>query len=130
MMAPDSNPFVGLDMASEADRMAATNPAAWMYERLALSIRDFEARLDAEHEIGARLAASAPGETVHIEDMGYWGPDLIIIHGHTEDGQPFRMMQHISQVNVVLVAVKKLKEKPNRIGFVLLEKVKEGKATS
>ena len=52
----------------------AGNPARWMFERLATYIKQFESRLDEEHEIGARLVSFGANLTFHIEDMGYFGP--------------------------------------------------------
>lgn len=43
------------------------NPAAWTYERLGNYIRDFEADLDNEHEIGARLVSFGQSVVFHIE---------------------------------------------------------------
>ncbi|STQ91757.1 DUF6173 family protein [Iodobacter fluviatilis] len=62
------------------------NPAKWMYERLAKYIKDFEEKLDQDHEIGARLVSFGTTVTFHIEDMGYYGPDIICFHGKNEQG--------------------------------------------
>ena len=97
----------------------ADNPARWMFERLAAYIRQFEARLDEQHEVGARLVSFGPHLTFHIEDMGYYGPDMIVFYGKNEKGEPVQLIQHTSQLNVLLVAVRKLDEHPRRIGFLL-----------
>ncbi len=127
MIAPD-NPFLGFDMPAPPDKDIAVNPAAWMYERLARSISDFESRLDGDHEIGIRLGGAAPSDIFRIEDIGFWGPDLLIFHGRTGNDEPFRSMQHISQLNIQLVGVKKAADTPNRIGFVLLDKIDKDKS--
>ncbi len=61
-------------------------------------------------------------EIIHIDDVGYWGPDIIRFYGNTSDGHPVELMQHISQLNVLLMAVKPVAE-PRRIGFVLQKKL-------
>lgn len=123
MSAPE-NPFLGFDMPATPDgNIAAVNPAAWMYERLARAISDFESRLDDDHEIGIRLGGAAPADIFRVEDIGFWGPDLLIFHGRTGNDEPFRSMQHISQLNIQLVGVKKTAEEPRRIGFVLIDKI-------
>ncbi|MBB3356037.1 hypothetical protein FHT70_006010 [Rhizobium sp. BK049] len=99
------------------------NPASWMYERVVRSIIDFEEKLDPALEIGARLVSFASSEIIHIDDVGYWGPDIIKFYGKNADGNPVELMQHMSQLSVLLVAVKPLAE-PRRIGFVLKEKLK------
>lgn len=96
----------------------AVNPAKWMYERLVRSVIAFEKKLDATREIGARLIQFAPGETIAIDDIGFWGPDLITFFGRNADGHPVELMQHISQVNMLLVALP-VTGKPKRIGFLL-----------
>ncbi|MGH8612145.1 MAG: DUF6173 family protein [Gammaproteobacteria bacterium] len=94
------------------------NPAKWAYERLGEYIKDFEDGLDEEHEIGARLVAFGPSVVFHIQELGYYGPDIVSFDGVNEKGERVQLVQHISQLNVLLVAVKKLGQKPKRIGFV------------
>ena len=100
------------------------NPAEWMFERLAKSIIDFESKLDETKEIGARLVNFSARETISIDDLGYWGPDLIIFYGKNADGAKVELLQHVSQTNVLLVALPSENEKPRRIGFILEEKLK------
>lgn len=100
------------------------NPAEWMHERIVRSIVDFEKQLDQDHEIGARLVNFGSNTTFHIEDVGYWGPDIIIFYGKSQDGN-VELLQHMSQLSVLLVALKKVHEEPNRIGFKLMEKVEK-----
>jgi hypothetical protein len=92
------------------------NPAKWTHERLVKSIISFEEKLDAEHEVGLRLV-SFGSEIIHLDDVGYWGPDLVIFYGVNVDQQSVELIQHVSQTSVLLVAVKKEKEKARRIGF-------------
>ena len=98
------------------------NPAKWMFDRLAAYIKQFESRLDDEHEIGARLVSFGHNLTFHIEDMGYYGPDMIVFYGKAENGEPVQLIQHTSQLSVLLMAVRKQAERPRRIGFILDEK--------
>ena len=69
------------------------------------------------------LPGAAPADIFRVEDIGFWGPDLLIFHGRTGNDEPFRSMQHISQLNIQLVGVKKTAEEPRRIGFVLIDKI-------
>jgi len=98
------------------------NAARWMFERLATYIKQFESALDDEHEIGARLVSFGPNLTFHIEDMGYYGPDMIVFYGKNDNGEPVQLIQHTSQLSVLLVAVRKQAERPRRIGFILDDK--------
>lgn len=97
------------------------NPARWMFERLASYIKQFESRLDDEHEVGARLVSFGANLTFHIEDMGYFGPDMVVFYGRNDKGEPVQLVQHTSQLSVLLVAVRKQQERPRRIGFILEE---------
>jgi hypothetical protein len=98
------------------------NPARWMFDRLATYIKQFEGRLDEEHEVGARLVSFGASLTFHIEDMGYFGPDMIAFYGRNDAGEPVQLIHHTSQLNVLLVAVRKQDARPRRIGFILDDK--------
>ena len=101
------------------------NQAKWMHERVVRSINSFEEQLDQEHEVGARLVSFGSEMTFHIGDVGYWGPDIIIFYGKRQDGNSVELLQHISQLSVLLVALKKVHEEPRRIGFNLLKSVEK-----
>jgi hypothetical protein len=100
------------------------NPAAWMHERIARQIIDFEKNLDPDHELGGRFVEGPSNDSLHIENVANWGPDMIIFMGQFPDGRKFELIQHYSQVSVLLVAVKKMNRKPRRIGFELMKTVK------
>lgn len=103
------------------------SPAQWMWARLAQSIAAFEKKLDADHEVGFRLVSFSEGQVFHAEDIGFWNPDLLLFFGHNEAGAPMQLIQHVSQVSVLLVAAKKpTAEPPRRIGFDIMRKVEEG----
>jgi hypothetical protein len=101
----------------------AVNQAKWMHERLVRSIVQFESGLDDQHEIGARLVSFSEREPIHIEDVGFWGPDLIIFDGRNLDGHPVQLLQHVTQISVLLVAVPKAAQEARRIGFELQKKL-------
>lgn len=98
-------------------------PAQWAYERIARQINDFEANLSDEEEIGLRLVATPDTSVMHIVDVGYWGPDMLIYYGENEHGKPMQLLQHYTQMSILLTAVPKVDEKPRRIGFHLVEKI-------
>ena len=104
-----------------------TNPAEWMFDRLIRLISDFEKGLSDQEEIGGRLTG-APGEgSFQIDDIGFWGPDLIMFYGKNKDGRPIRLIQHYNQLSVLLTSVPKEKkqEAPRRIGFAIQRRVEE-----
>lgn len=99
------------------------NPAKWMYERLAKQIIEFEAQLSIDEELGGRFVTAPKEGVIHIEDISYWNPDMIIFHGRDADGRRVQLLQHYSQASVLLCAVPKEKDEPRRIGFILEEKL-------
>src|SRR5215468_7728697 len=102
--------------------VVSDSPAQWAFKRIALQIRDFEAKLSEEEEIGLPLVAAKTG-VMHIEDIGYWGPDMLIYHGKNDHRKPMRLLQHYTQMSILLTAVPKIQARPNRIGFHLTGKI-------
>ena len=95
------------------------NKAEWMHERVIKSIIEFEEKLDPSQELSARLVNFSAEETISIEDVGYWGPDIIKFYGRNSKGDPVELIQHMSQLSVLLVAVQVEKGSAKRIGFTL-----------
>lgn len=104
------------------------SPAEWMYQRLAQAIAAFEKNLDDQHEVAFALVSNGAGQMLHADNLGFWAPDLLLFYGRNEQGLPLQLIQHVSQVNVLLAAAKKqTEEEPRRIGFDILQQV-EGAA--
>ncbi len=103
------------------DIQAPTNQnlASEFYERLVKMINDFDEKLDEHHQVGMRLVSFGQNIQFHVEDLGYYNPSLIIFYGRTEDGQALQLIQHVSQISFLLMAVRRLnpKEPKKRIGF-------------
>lgn len=103
------------------------SPAEWAYERLVLYIQNFEEQLDNEQEVAMGFAGSNSGE-LRIEGMGYFDPDIITFYGSDAAGAKTQLIQHVSQLNVMLRALPKEPEheEPQRIGFRLVADLEEG----
>lgn len=99
---------------------AVKTPAERAYDRLILYIRAFEQQLDARQEIAMGFAGNDAG-IVRIEGLGYFEPDLVTFYGRDEDGLRTQLVQHVSQLNVILRAVPVSTDAPapRRIGFSL-----------
>ncbi|MFU8822635.1 DUF6173 family protein [Yoonia sp.] len=95
-------------------------PAQWAYERVIMYIQHFEDQLDNDHEVGIGLAGSNTG-VIRIEGLGYFEPDIITFYGTNDDGAKTQLVQHVSQLNVTLIASPKQVDQPQptRIGFQL-----------
>lgn len=103
------------------ERSAQTkSPAEWAYERLILYIDNFERQLDRKHEVAMGFTGTDAG-ILRIEGLGFFDPDIITFYGLDEDGARTQLVQHVSQLNVMLRAVPLLREaeEPRRIGFNL-----------
>lgn len=98
--------------------------AEWAYERIVLYIKRFEEQLDNDHEVGMGFVGSDVG-SLRIQGMGYFPPDMITFYGASDDGSKMQMIQHVHQLNVLLVSQPKIdrEQAPNRIGFRLAEKL-------
>jgi hypothetical protein len=99
------------------------NAASEFHYRLITWINDFHRDLDDEHEAGAQLVNFGQSITFHIENIGYWDPSLISFIGKNENGETIKLVQHVSQISILLVGLKRNSlEKPKRpIGFATWE---------
>ena len=100
------------------------SPAEWAYERVILYIKKFEEQLDADHEVGMGFAGSDQG-ALHIMGVGFFEPDIITFYGVDPAGARTQLVQHVSQLNVMLKAAPKQKETATRIGFKLVEELEK-----
>lgn len=101
------------------------NPASWMHQRIVNQIMEFEKNLGDQHELGGRFVEGPGSEPLHITNVASWGPDMILFMGQYPDGRRYELIQHYSQVSVLLVAVPKMDEEPRRIGFELMKNFKD-----
>ncbi|MEL6566271.1 MAG: DUF6173 family protein [Pseudomonadota bacterium] len=102
------------------------SPAQWAYERIILYIKNFEESLDNEHEVAMGFTGGDAG-ILRIEGMGFFDPDIITFYGSDPTGSKTQLVQHVSQLNVMLRALPKSVEKaePTRIGFRLIKDLEE-----
>ena len=92
---------------TETEDPEAPYMASDMYQRIVALINNFESELPDTMQAGGRLV-SAGDITFSIQDIGYWDPNMI------------ELVQHLSQLNLLLVAVPRQDDiqKPRRvIGF-------------
>lgn len=105
--------------AQPVDKKSA---AEWAYDRLIIYIQNFEEQLDGDHEIAMGFAGGEAG-VLRIEGMGFFDPDIVTFFGTDENGTKTQLIQHVSQLGVMLRALPKdvKTEAPTRIGFRLAE---------
>lgn len=125
----DPGSCAGLDCVPEdlQTPVSSKSPAQWAYERLILYIRNFEEQLDARHEVAMGFTGADAG-ILRIEGMGYFDPDIVTFYGSDMAGVKTQLVQHVSQLNVMLRALPKPPEQPeaNRIGFQLAAGLEKG----
>lgn len=109
---------------------ARKTPAQWAYERVIMYIKNFEEQLDNDHEVGMGFAGGDAG-VIRIEGLGFYEPDLITFYGSDMTGAKTQLVQHVSQLNVMLRAAPKHidQAEPNRIGFQLASALERDAAT-
>ncbi len=97
------------------------SPAQWAYERLVLYIQNFEKQLDEAHEVAMGFTGADAG-VIRIEGIGYYDPDIVTFYGSDPAGGRNQLIQHVSQLNVLLRALPKPDpdDAPRRIGFRLV----------
>jgi hypothetical protein len=99
-----------------------TNPnlASEFYKRLVEWINNFDKSLDETEEVGVRLVNFGQALTFHLQDMSYYNPSLISFQGTTDNGEPVELIQHVSQISILLQKVKRkdLTTPKKPIGFI------------
>lgn len=118
----DPESCAGLDCVPDRLKQPVTNksPAQWAYERLIIYIQNFERQLDGEHEVAMGFVGGDAG-VLRIEGLGYYDPDIVTFYGSDAVGVRTQLVQHVSQLSVLLRALPKTRaDAPaNRIGFRL-----------
>ncbi len=93
--------------------------ASEFYKRLCVWINKFDKQLDNKYEVGVRLVNFGQAITFHLEDIGYSDPYLICFRGRTNSDDPVELVQHISQISILLMKLpRKHPDKPKKpFGF-------------
>lgn len=93
--------------------------ADWKYKKLKEQIEEFQSELSNDVDVCIALAAFGTSMIMQVTDIGYQNPDMLYFYGYI-NGSETQLIQHISQLNFALMAVKKDEPEraPRRIGFV------------
>jgi len=111
-------PIPNLTVACDIPVPGVPSPAECMFKKLMAHIADFESSLMPDQEVGATMVAFGD-KPFYIGGIGYHGNDMIIFYGASMTGQPVKLMQHVTQTNVMLTVMAKRKghKEAKRIGF-------------
>ncbi|MEW8073613.1 MAG: DUF6173 family protein [Candidatus Thiodiazotropha sp.] len=94
------------------------NPVVKACKALHNYVLSFERELDEEHEVGVRLVSFGNEVSFHVQQIGFSKPNIVTFYGVNSEGERLQLIQHVSQLSFLLMAVKKFAEKPCRIGFI------------
>ncbi|SDD32491.1 hypothetical protein SAMN05421538_101370 [Paracoccus isoporae] len=113
-LAPVAEGHVVCDEADQAVMQAAKQ----VYDHLIARVKAFQESLPEKYELGIQLANFGGERAVHVRGMGYRNPNIIEFYGLLEGQTQVAVVQHVSQLNFMLVAVPPVAEQePYRIGF-------------
>ncbi len=96
--------------------------ASEFYNRLINDVINFEKNLNQDEEVGARLVSFNQTITIHIDNLGYCNPSLIYFYGRDNNDRDVQLIQHISQINILLTKVPRTNPNSERIGFKIQQK--------
>ncbi|MDX0865587.1 hypothetical protein GOE00_02320 [Sinorhizobium medicae] len=110
---PDYSSFLS-ETSAVAHRK--NNPAEHMHSRLMNMIAAHEKLLSENEELGVYVVGgSAP--TFHLRSIAYSNPEILRFIGKDADGNTVQLIQHHTQMGIMVVSMPKLEEKVYRIGF-------------
>ena len=125
----NTTPTPGEDLSSL--RVCEPHDALQAFNSLRRYAVAFEESLDEGHEVGARLVSFGNVVSFQVQQIGYAPPNLISFDGVTEDGARVRLVQHVTQLSVLFIAMPIKEDKVKRpIGFVLPEEIQATRTIS
>lgn len=86
-----------------------------IYDWILGKIRDYQAQLSDGQEVGASFSQYGAIGVIRLRTLGYRAPDYMLIDGIDSEGNPVRLLQHISQLGIMLTAMKVDGAKAHRI---------------
>ncbi|MEM7487539.1 MAG: hypothetical protein AAF390_00280 [Pseudomonadota bacterium] len=119
----------GLDRPAPPKARKPKSPAEWAYQRVVLYLKAFEETLD-EAEEAAMGFADGAGGVLRIQGIGFHAPDIVTFSGTDGAGHRCQLIQHVSQLNVMMRAVPRPEDRPEprRIGFALARALEDDEA--
>lgn len=93
--------------------------ADYACEKIIEKINEFESNLPEDMQAGGKLVTFG-NEAFAIDSVTYQNPNILIFTGTTVEGETVQLIQHTSQLNLLLLAVKRNNpEEPRRkIGYL------------
>lgn len=107
---------------SQLDSVPLETPASRSYADTQFQIikkyvTAFYNSLDHDHNVGVILTNFGSTVVMEVTSIGFENPVLMVFRGYV-NGNPSTLIQHVSQINFLLTAIKREPDKPKRqIGF-------------
>lgn len=95
---------------------SAQQVAYYLYEE----IKAYQNKLPDTEDVAISVVQFNQSITILVREIGYIGYNLVCFHGEDTSGKPLELIQHVQQLNFLLMVVPKPEpEVPKRtIGFV------------
>lgn len=82
------------------------------------SVEQFAATLNQDQEVAIRLLSGTTSVEFRPQEIRFSPTDVITFFGCTDTGEAVRLIQHVSQVNLLLKSVEKMGDEPIRCAFL------------
>lgn len=94
--------------------------ASYKYETLMEEIKAFQEELSDDLDVMVKLVSFGESMILSIDTISYQNPDILFFYGTNNDGNPIELIQHMSQLSFLLLAVNRTNTStpPHRIGFL------------
>lgn len=104
-------------ICDDAEQAAVLTAAEQVFNHILGRVKQFQADLPEDHELGLHLADFG-ARALHVRGMGFKNPNIIEFYGMLDGDKQVAIIQHISQLNFLLIAVPPpADQEPYRIGF-------------
>lgn len=119
-ITPPPVPALAADLwpVEDAADQATLHAAEEVFNHLLSRVREFQENLPEHYELGIQLANFGGERALHVRGMGFKNPNVIEFYGLLDGDRQVTVVQHVSQLNFILIAVPPVAEQqPYRIGF-------------
>ena len=117
--SPETVDAVSGDLDKTRARLEGRFAAEEVFQFLRARMAQFQDTLPEEYEMGVKLANYGVAAEIHVRGMGFQNPSIIEFYGILSDGKESILVQHVAQLNFMLLAVPPVTKdaKPYRVGF-------------
>ena len=99
------------------------NPVIDIQKTIELQIKQFEAELDATHEVMIKAASFGSAVIFYVDTIEFSKPNIIIFHGKTPEGERVRLIQHVNQTSCCKpINARKLQAQNARLALLIIIK--------